>query len=178
MLQQLLRERFKLAVRRENRQMTAYRLVLSRSDGRLGPQLVKSDIDCEKWLAEKRPQADAGGRSPVAPGGRRPACTMLANRRGYLTGGTRTIAELSNALASFLGRPVIDETGLEGSFDIDLEWTPNGEISAPPAGVQLRSPDGPNLLTAVQEQLGLKLESVVSVFNVIAIERVDRPTSD
>jgi uncharacterized protein (TIGR03435 family) len=81
-------------------------------------------------------------------------------------------------LQSFLGRPVIDATGLTGSFDIDLQWTPNGEISAPPPGVQLRSPDGPNLLTAVQEQLGLKLESVVSVFNAFVVERVERPTSD
>ena len=177
-LRALLADRFQLTVRREKRQMPVYRLMTARGDGRLGAQLVRSTIDCEKWIAEKRPQMNAGGASAVAPGGRRPACLMTANRRGYLTGGTRTIAELSTTLQSFVGRPVIDATGLQGTFDIDLLWTPNGEISAPPAGVPVVSPDGPSLFTAIQEQLGLKLEAGTGDVDAVVIERIERPAVD
>ena len=62
MLQGLLSDRFGLTVHREQREVPTYALILTRKDGRLGPRLLRSDVDCEKWLAGKRPKVDAGGR--------------------------------------------------------------------------------------------------------------------
>jgi hypothetical protein len=76
MMQALLADRFGLKVRRE---LPSYDLVLSRRDGALGPQLTRSDVDCEQWLAGKRPQLGAGGPSPVMPTGLRPACVSGAS---------------------------------------------------------------------------------------------------
>lgn len=178
MLRRLLEERFQLSVRREKREMPAYRLVVARADGRLGPQLVRSDVDCEKWIAEGRPPAAARQGGLAATGGQRAMCMLSANRRGVLTGGAQTIPQLGAALQSLLGRPVIDGTGLQGRFDMDLKWTPNAEISAPPPGVAVLSSDGPSLVTAVQEQLGLRLESTEAPFDVIVVNRLERPTPD
>ena len=175
MLQQLLAERFQLRIRRERRDTDVYRLVLARGDGRLGPQLVRSDVDCERWIAEKRPQAGAGGSSPV-PGGRRPACMMSVSRQGFLTGGTRTILEISLALQTLAGRPVLDATGLKGTFDVDLVWAAaSTDLARSP---DLGSPSGGSFFTAVQEQLGLKLEAGRSRIDVVIVERVERPTPD
>ena len=138
--------------------------------------LVRSDVDCEKSTAETRPQTGAG--SPGRPGGQQPMCMMSASRRGVLTGSGQTIPDLAGALQAFLGRPVIDGTALQGQFDMDLKWTPNAEISAPPPGVPVLNPDGPSLLTAVQEQLGLRLDSTRTAFDVVVIERLERPTPD
>jgi uncharacterized protein (TIGR03435 family) len=116
MLQNVLVQRFHLIARRETRVLPAYALVLARKDGRLGPGLQRSNTDCQKWLAEKRPQIGAGGPSPVAPGGARPACMLLANRR-FITGGTQTIQRLAVALESFVDRVVVDRTGITGAFE-------------------------------------------------------------
>jgi len=173
MLQQLLEDRFQLSLRSETRELPAYRLVLARKDGRLGPRLARSNVDCAAWLAEKRPQIGMGGPSPV-PGGRRPACMITGSRQGFISGGTRTIAELAAPLQSFAGRPVSDETGLTGTFDIDLIWTPDESLA--PAGTR---PDvGVSLFAALEEQLGLKLEPTRRPFQVRVVQRVERPRPD
>jgi uncharacterized protein (TIGR03435 family) len=175
MLQQLLAERFQLRMRRERRDTDVYRLVLARGDGRLGPQLVRSDVDCETWVAEKRPQIGAGGPSPV-PGGRRPACMMSVSRQGFLTGGTRTIGELALALQTLAGRPVLDATELTGTYNIDLVWAAASTDLARSADAG--SPSGGSFFTALQEQLGLKLEPGRSPLDVMVVEQVERPTPD
>ena len=176
MLRQLLADRFGLVTHRERRELPMYALVMARKDRALGPQLVRSDVDCEKWIAEKRPQAGAGGPSRVAPGGQRPACMMIASRR-FITAGTRTIAQLSTSLQALTGRPVVDRTGLTGTFDFDVQWT-SGTI-APPVGANATAPDdGPSIFTALQEQLGLRLESTRGPFDVVVIDSVKRPTPD
>ena len=174
MLQRLLEDRFQLSLRGETREVPAYRLVLLHQDGRLGPRLVRSNVDCAAWLAEKRPQVGMGGPSPV-PGGRRPACMITGSRQGFVTGGTRTIAEFTGPLQSFVGRPIADETGLTGTFDIDLIWTPDESLA--PAGTP-RPDVGVSLFTALQEQLGLKLEPTRRPFAVRVIQRVERPRPD
>jgi uncharacterized protein (TIGR03435 family) len=173
MLQQLLEDRFKLSLRTETRELPVYRLVLARTDGQLGSRLVRSNVDCDAWLAEKRPQIGMAGSSPV-PGGRRPACMITGSRQGFITGGTRTLAELAVPLQAFAGRPVIDETGLTGTFDIDLIWTPDERLA--PAATQ---PDvGISLFAALEEQLGLKLEPARRPFQVRVVQRVERPRPD
>lgn len=173
MLQGLLESRFRLSLRRETQELPAYRLVPARADGRLGPQLVKSNVDCAAWLAEKRPPVGMGGPSPV-PGGQRPACMITGSRRGFITGGTRTIAELTATLQAFVARPVVDETGLAGTLDVDLIWTPD-ESLAPTAA---RPDVGVSLFAALQEQLGLKLEPARLPFPVLVVQRIERPVPD
>ncbi len=175
MLQTLLADRFGLKTHRETRELPMYALVMARKDGALGPRLVRSNVDCAKWIAEKRPQAGAGGPSGLAPGGQRSACMMLTTRR-FIVGGTRTTQELTASLQSLTGRPVVDRTGLTGAFDFDLEWT-SGTI-APPVGANPPADDGPSIFTALQEQLGLKLESTRGPFDVLVIDSIQRPTPD
>ena len=173
MVQKLLSDRFGLTAHREQQELQMYSLVMARKDGRIGKQMRRSDVDCEQWIADKRPQNNAGGPSAVAPSGKRPACEMLASRR-FLTGGTRTMAQLATTLQAMVGRPVIDRTGLTGGFDVDLQWAATEVDSA--AGGNPSPSDGPSIFTAVQEQLGLKLESGRDRFEVLVIDHVERPT--
>ena len=77
------------------------------------------------------------------------------------------------------GRPVVDRTGLVGSFDLDLTWTPEVTPSGPPgASVAATDPNGPSLFTAIQEQLGLKLEATTGPVEVLVIDAAERPTPD
>lgn len=93
-----------------------------------------------------------------------PACTMLVNRQS-LTARTQAIQKILPALQSLTGRPVVDRTGLTGVFDIDLKWSDSGD-------------SGPTIFTALQEQLGLKLESSRDPFEVVLIDAIRRPTPD
>jgi uncharacterized protein (TIGR03435 family) len=177
MVQNLLGDRFRLTAHREQREGPMYALIFARKDGRLGPRIRRSDVDCEKWIADKRPQVGTGGPSAVAPGGMRPACMMVATRR-YLTRGTRTMEQLAVTLQSMVGRPVVDRTGLTGAFDVDLQWTPERDADAAAGGNTSTANDGPSIFTAVQEQLGLKLESQRGQFDALVIDHVERPTAN
>ena len=174
MLRTLLADRFKLVTHRETRELPMYALVLARRDGRLGPQLTRSDVDCAQWFAEKRPQVNAGTPSVIAPGGRRYACMMVTNRR-FLMGGTQTMQQLGTALQSLVSRPVVDRTGLTGTFDIDLKWDVE-TVDRPSVG-SLPQEDVAAIFTAVQDQLGLKLEPARGPFEVV-VDQIQRPTPD
>ena len=79
---------------------------------------------------------------------------------------TERLAPLKRpALQSLTGRPVVDRTGLTGTFDIDLKWSTSGD-------------DGPSIFTALQEQIGLRLEPSKGPFEVVVIDKVARPTPD
>ena len=104
---------------------------------------------------------------------------------GTLSGGGFPITEFSRTLSQFVQRIVIDRSGLTGTFDIDLTWTPDqmpqGAGGAPPPGAPPLppiDPNGPSIFTAVQEQLGLKLDADRGPVEVLVIDRVDRPTPD
>jgi uncharacterized protein (TIGR03435 family) len=92
------------------------------------------------------------------------------------------MAQFANALSRLAGRIVVDSTGMLGGFDIDLRWTPD----PPPPGVTPDSrfpqppvdPDGPSLFTAIQEQLGFKLDARQGPVDVVVIDRIERPTAD
>ena len=85
------------------------------------------------------------------------------------------MAKLARSLEFAMERPVVDETGLAGTFDIDLQWTPG--VDAPGAG-NAPVESGPSVFTALQEQLGLKLESARGPVEVLVIDSVERPTSN
>ena len=175
MLQNLLVERFSLKLHHEQRELPTYALVLARKDGRLGPQLQRSDVDCAKWAQEKRPNTDAGRPSPVSPSGKRPSCTMIATRT-YLTGGARTMDDIAKTLHSMVSRPVADRTGLTGVFDVDLRWS-RYDLTAD-AGTSDSANNSPSIFAALQEQLGLKLVPQREKFDVLVLDDVTRPTAN
>ena len=158
MLHALLQERFKLSAHTEEQEGDVYNLILARSDGRLGPMLRQSPVDCAAQRRNARPASDAGARSQ--------AQTCRANNYPGRIIRPLAMAELAGTLAVWAdGRDVRDRTGLTGTFDVDLTWTPDRlgplPLNAPPDLVRAREaidPNGPSLFTAVQEQLGLKLE--------------------
>jgi uncharacterized protein (TIGR03435 family) len=100
---------------------------------------------------------------------------------GQVTAGGIGISQLALMLSQFTQRIVVDRTGLAGNYDLDLTFTPDRMPQGPaPPGVQLPAidPNGPSVFTAVQEQLGLKLDSDRGPVEVLVIDHVERPTPD
>ena len=175
MLQALLAERFRLVFHTEMREMPVYALIVDRGNGRRGPNLQAS-TQCD-------PEAinTLGARTgdPTLPIGKRP-CTVISGFDGrgtaFITGGARPIAAVVEALQNpgllrTIDRPVLDRTGITGTHDFDLRF----------AAPSLRgpSPDAPalpSIFTALQEQLGLKLETSRGPVEMFVIDSVDRPT--
>ena len=174
MLRALLAERFQLVVHNEIRELPIYALVPARSDRRTGPQLTPATIDCSAGRGRGVPPPP-----PPAPlPGERPPCGIRF-LVGNLSAGAITMAQFTNALSRIpaVNRIVQDRTGLAGAFDVDLKWTPDQLPQNLPAGIPNQlpvDPNGPSIFTAVQEQLGLKLESSTGSVDVLVIDRVER----
>jgi uncharacterized protein (TIGR03435 family) len=94
-------------------------------------------------------------------------CGGMRNTPGHTGGHKMTGADLGAALSFFLNAPVIDQTGLTGRYDVDLDWSPD-----------MSDTTGPSIFTAVQEQLGLKLEPTKGPVDVVVIDHVEQPTPD
>jgi uncharacterized protein (TIGR03435 family) len=182
MLKALLAERFKLVAHNESRELPVYDLVMARSDARLGPQLHKSDVDCAALFATRR----GGGPPPPPPQpGERMQCGMFASPASVV-GGAVSMAQFATLLSRIVNRTVVEKTGLTGNFDINLTFTPEQPARAPGPGADqpIRvngvdiDPNGPSLFTALQEQLGLKLDSQKGPVDVVVIDSVEHPTED
>lgn len=174
MLRSLLEERFKLATHREVREMPIFELVVARKDGRLGPGLHKTSIDCDALFAGGRPGGAAAPRQPGEP----PPCRLIGGPARTIAAGV-TMQQLAANLSNHLGRFVVDRTGLTERFDFNLAWTPEQlPTVAPPPGVPPVDPNGPPLVTALQEQLGLKVEAAKGPVDVLVIDSVEHPTAD
>jgi uncharacterized protein (TIGR03435 family) len=165
-MQALLADRFKLKTHTETRTVEAYALVLARPDRSLGPQARPAVVDC---LA--RAQAERSG-SPVAP---LPAanangivpCTTRWNR-GEMRAGSMSMSNLTLSLGGLTGRLVVDRTGLTGSFEMSMSH----------ADADVLGDVRPSLFTALQEQLGLKLEPTSAQTEYLIVDRIERPTED
>jgi uncharacterized protein (TIGR03435 family) len=184
MLQSLLEERFKLKVHSEVREQPIYALVVAQSPGRLGPHLAQSNVDCQA-AAAVGPKNPPASPAPPKPG-ERPQCGTHMGF-GEIRGGARPMTLLASMLAQVVQRPVVDRTGLAGGYDFDLRWTPDTLPARPPGtpadqpfrmnGVDI-DPTGPSIFTAIQEQLGLKLESTRGPVDVLVVDHIERPTPD
>jgi uncharacterized protein (TIGR03435 family) len=82
-----------------------------------------------------------------------------------MAAGGVSMSQLANAISSMSNRVVLDRTGLQGGFDVDLRWTPE-------------TPEGPSIFTALQEQLGLRLESTNGPVAVLVIDHAEQPPPD
>jgi uncharacterized protein (TIGR03435 family) len=175
MLRAMLADRFKLKVHTETRERPVYVLMVARADGRLGPKLTKSTIDCQAMMAGARAGGAPPAPPPLSPTGR-PVCGLRMGP-GIFSGGNISMIGFANALAKFAGRPVVDKTGLPGNWDLEVEFAPDQvpNVNGAPAAV---NPDLPSLFTALQEQLGLKLEAQRGGVDILVIDSVERPTPD
>jgi uncharacterized protein (TIGR03435 family) len=172
-LQSLLAERVALKAHREKRDHPIYALVLARADKSLGPRLRRSEIDPEK-LREQDARMLRENPATFTP----LECGLAAGRRLGSCGST--IAELATRFPMYVGRIVLDRTGLAGVYQYDLRF---GDTLIPGAGpgggfpfpVQNPSPDAPSLVTALEEQLGLKLVPQTGPVEVLVIDQVQPP---
>jgi uncharacterized protein (TIGR03435 family) len=199
MMQSLLAERFKLAVHKETRQAPVFAMSLEKP-GTIGPQLrahpasdtcattVYPDAagvgaDAEKNGAQK--SAAGANRSETLP----IPCGIIARLppsapgRHRIGGRNVTLAMVADSLPAQTGlatfpRPVIDRTGLGGTFDFSLEWTQAaaGDMAVGP-NAQGEEP-GPSIAQAMKQQLGLKLESAKGPVELLAIDHVEQPTAN
>jgi uncharacterized protein (TIGR03435 family) len=189
MMRSLLGDRFKLAIHYETREVAALALVLLKPE-KTGPQLRPHAGD-EPCPTEAPPPSAAASAQTPAPN------LTLANGLPALCGGifgmpssvpgrqraaarNVTMGLIASLLpgAGNLGRLVVDRTGLTGTFDFSLEWTP--ELNGPlPPGVDFEpDPSGPTFLDALKEQLGLKLEATKGRVEVFVVDHVERPSEN
>lgn len=159
MLRALLEERFSLRLHHESRDGDIYALVAARP-GRLGPQLRSVSDDCGN-----QPCTFRLGLGP----------TIALVMRG------QAIAQLANGFARLLNRTVVDKTDLTGAFDADMTFSANGLDGLAATSGTYRPDSGsdePSIFTAVQEQLGLKLEPAKGPVDVLVIDHIQPPTPD
>src|SRR5688572_4539361 len=173
MVRQLLADRFQLRVRVEPRQMARYVLRVARSDGRLGSGLQPAKVDCAAVLAERfGAPAPAGSTAPACPwrvGIAPPVAQMFVDGA--------PMVEFAGLLERLLNRKVVDGTGLTGPYDIRLEFSSDQLPMAVPPGDAPAAParDGLSLFTALEDQLGLRLQSEQGPVDVIVIESAQPP---
>jgi uncharacterized protein (TIGR03435 family) len=172
MLRRLLLERFKLVARLETREIPTYALVVARPDRSPGPALRRAAVDCLAITAaaEKR---GVGPQLPQ-PQGNRPACGTRS-MPGSMMGAGVSMSDLARNLAGPADRMVVDKTGLTGSWDFDLTFALDQPLPNIP-GLPPTPADAVPLFTALQEQLGLKLEPLTAPVEVLVIDQVERPS--
>jgi len=178
LLQNLLADRFTLVLHHELREFRIYSLVVARRDRTLGPRL-RPDASCTAVTVA--PPADAAPQGPGIlgyPSGPLP-CGGEFTRAGRITATATLFSIFVTRLSSWTDRIVLDRTGLTGKYDWDLEWIPEQGVNVEPSTSADRSSDsGVPLFTAIQEQLGLKLESTKGPVDVLVIDHVEQPTPD
>jgi len=165
MLRALLAERFQLLVRREPREVPIYELAIAKG----GPKLQKSNADCSADYFR---------------------CHGFVGNPTHLSGTGVDMADLAGYLTGHADRPVRDHTGIQGVFDIKMQWNPLSS-APPPADDTPRSPDVekregprpdfaslPTLYTALEQQLGLKLEARKGSVDIYVVDRVARPSEN
>lgn len=161
MMQSLLADRFKLAVQEIQRESPVHTLVLARADKTLGPRLKRNEGDCE--TKETMP--------PPPP---------IESRNAIWTAGCGSMSSFASSATVRMNAPVIDKTGLAGNYQWYLYYDGQGRFHGEPADavIPTRDPNLPQYAEALQEQLGLKLESSRGPVKVVVIDSVQRPTEN
>lgn len=157
MMQAMLAERFKLIVHHERKELGMYDLVIAKGGAKLQP-------------ATEVEGAPKGGDGKPQPKG-----SMMV-RNGQLTGEGIPVANLAMFLAQTLHKQVVDKTGLTGNYDMSLKWQP--EDQSPESHDATGGEQAPSIFTAVQEQLGLKLDPTKGLVDTIVVDRVAMPSEN
>jgi uncharacterized protein (TIGR03435 family) len=179
-LESLLEERFKLRVRREFRDRPVYALLVAKDGPKIEPLKDKNGVPLREIAIDFNmppppppPPPGAGAPRRIPDPATLPLGVSSVGGQGSFVGSAQKIESLVRVLSMASGRPVVDKTGLTGFFHIKLLWAPEGLQAIEPA-----DPSGPSLFTAVQEQLGLRLESQTAPIEFIVIESLERPTEN
>jgi uncharacterized protein (TIGR03435 family) len=170
MLRRLLAERFKLVVHVQLTNLPIYTLVLASPNGVLGRQIRRSVSDCG--------YGDAGSVPPPLQPGQELGCILYIVPPGTLIARGQTMSGFAYALTRTVGRVVTDHTGLSGAFDADAVFNPEGLPGWAPPSQDAPNRDAPSFFGALQEQLGLRLESTTGPVDVLMIDSVEHPTPD
>ena len=175
MTRTLLEDRFQFKTHTETRELPIYVLSVARRDAKLGDQIKPSGAECLPMIPPAGAPAPPPPPAGPAPNGTPQCPSMLAP--GNISGRKITIARLATTLSLFLNRAIVDRTNLSAEFDLDLRWLPD---QPPPADVRQAPTDAtaPPLFTALQEQLGLKLESWRGPVDVLVIDGAKKPTQN
>jgi uncharacterized protein (TIGR03435 family) len=176
MMQTLLEDRFQLKTHRQTRELPVYELSAPKGAAKLPPPKEGS---CDT----ANPNAPMAPPAPGQPGPCGRLLVSMSPAGARLSGGNVSMSELVRVLSNLLGRTVIDKTAFTGTFDVHLEFAadealagiPRPPMQAPPPAADLAPP---SIFSAIQEQLGLKLESAKGGVEVIVIDRVERPTAN
>jgi uncharacterized protein (TIGR03435 family) len=179
MLQSLLADRFKLTLHHDTKELPIYALVVAKN----GPKLQESAHESVDTPDDKVPLGPPG-----PPNGPQPRHSVRMGR-GELSIDAENLDMFADVLSRQreVGRLVVNQTGLKGNYDFTLKWTPDASqgqmLSLPgggPPGDAAPPPDasGPTIFTALQEQLGLKLESQKGPVDTIVIDHVERPSEN
>jgi uncharacterized protein (TIGR03435 family) len=174
MIQALLEDRLKLKVHHETKEQQVYALVVAKAG-----KLHEAEGECASRGSIPPPPPEPG-KLPTA------FCGGFFMFPGHLSGRKVEMGQFIESLSRFTGRIVLDKTNLMGKYDIDLQYTPDsGQFPAPPGGgdpglppLPQADPNGPSLFTALQEQLGLKLESQKGPVEMMVIDHVERPSEN
>jgi uncharacterized protein (TIGR03435 family) len=157
MIQSLLADRFRVVVHRETKQLPIYELTVAKSGSKL--------------------RGAEAGSCPDPPVLSNPCGGFRISNRSLMTGNKVTVVQLAADLSFLLGRLVVDKTGISGSFDIRLEWTPDPNLGKALGDDEPRpASDGPSIFTAVQEQLGLRLEPRRGPAEILVIDHAEKPS--
>jgi uncharacterized protein (TIGR03435 family) len=173
MMRNLFAERMMLAAHVEERERDTFALVVARTDGRLGPQLTPSTLDCSP-----RPP----GTPPPPPPPQLPSLADAQSRCGGLFGqgsivsGGITMDQLVPSLSGLAGRLVNNRTSLQGSYALTLHFATTRSPGAP--ADTAATDDAPEFFTALQEQLGLKLQPEKTHVPVLVVDHIERPTEN
>jgi bla regulator protein blaR1 len=176
MMRNMFAERMKLEAHVEERERDVFALVLARSDGRLGPQLKPSALDCSPRPAGAAPPAPPSFDPKDAKG----RCGGMFGQ-GVIVSGGITMDSLVLSLSGLAGRQVNNRTGLQGWYALTLRFASTRTAGAPPdsvANVTGANDDVPDFFTAIQEQLGLKLQSERSKLPILVVDHIERPTEN
>jgi uncharacterized protein (TIGR03435 family) len=174
-MQALLADRLKLKLSHDSKELPVYALVVAKN----GPK-----------LQEAKP-GDTYPNGIKAPDGK-PAggAGMMRMGPGQLTGQGLPMESLAQLLSEQLGRTVLDKTGLKGKYDFTMTWTPDpnegmmrmgpgpGPGGPPNNDAALPDSSGPSLFTAIQEQLGLKLDSTKGPVDILVVDHVEKPSEN
>jgi uncharacterized protein (TIGR03435 family) len=173
MLQTLLEDRLQLKFHHETKELPIYALVTAKA----GKLHESEGGECPP-MPDRLPPPPEPGKLPSPP------CGGMFRTPGHVVGQKVAMAQLTDLLSNMSGRIVLDKTGLTGKYEINLDYTPEqSQLQLPPGGdpgipVPRPDPNGPSLFTALQEQLGLKLESQKGPVEIMVIDHVERPSEN
>jgi len=174
MLQRLLTERFHIQLHRESKEQSVYLLKVAKG----GPKLKPAEPEPEYKDAAERTAAMRTRMTAMMAAMQAGARAGETGPRQSIQNSSSTLGQLADTLSTHLDRPVIDVTELQGAFAFSLSWAPDRPLMISPssgsADTAAAPPSGPSIFTAIQEQLGLKLESAKAPVEMLVVDRADK----